>query len=481
MPLRKRKQTNATLYILFVLIGLLIAASAVAVVFYSEAEKYRTTNESLQDNFNEIATTSERDSMAMAALVGKKQPSKSRIATMVDYLDEATTAILGGVAAPTTAEVKAENANTGTQDALTLAKQYVDIGEPNTAGLVPTIKLLVAELENIKKARASIEQLLEDREIELASVIKTNAEKDKILLDETSQWQQKYDKIKQDYNDLQASLQQSTTQQVEGANVEVIRLKEENETLDNTLRKRQAELDLAQQSLLKAKLELAKIMPGPDPNAMAYKPDGKIILVDAQAKTVQLDIGIKQHVYRGLRFTVYDRGAGVSKDGKGKAEIEISDIAEHYSTARIISQELNRPILLGDVVANLIWESNKTTVFVVAGDFDINGDGRIDDNAVERISELVTNWGGRVDKDVTINTDFLVLGDIPELPAKPSLLEQAADSTALSNYKKALKKVEQYNNIKDQAHALWVGDLSYSKFLYFIGYQSPLSQAGALD
>jgi hypothetical protein len=476
MPLRKRKQTNATLYMLVVLIGLMLAAIAAAVVFYGEAEKYRTTNESQQRIFNDIANKSESDTIA--TIVGKKLPSKSMIGTMVAYLDEATTAILGGVAASTTAEVKAENANTGTKDALALAAQYINIGEPNTAGLVPAIKLLVAELENIKKARASTEKLLQDKESELASVVKTNAEKDKVLLEEKSKLQQQYDKVKQDYNNLQASLRQSTTEQVSTIMAQLNQLKQENKTLNDTLLKRQAELDLAQQSLQKAKAELVSIMP--DPNATASKPDGKVIVIDAQAKTVQLDIGVNAHVYRGLRFTVYDRGAGVSPDGKGKAEIEVTDIAEHYSTARIISQGINRPILVGDTVANLIWDSSKTNVFVVKGDFDINGDGYIDDNAVERISELITNWGGKVEKDITINTDFVVLGNVPDVPVKPELRTQAADPSALSKYESALQKLEQYNTIKDQAQALWLPVFSYSRFLYFIGYQSPLSQAEAL-
>ena len=41
MPAHRRKQTNAMLYTLITFVGLFIAATTVAVIFYVKAEEYR--------------------------------------------------------------------------------------------------------------------------------------------------------------------------------------------------------------------------------------------------------------------------------------------------------------------------------------------------------------------------------------------------------------------------------------------------------
>ena len=61
----------------------------------------------------------------------------------------------------------------------------------------------------------------------------------------------------------------------------------------------------------------------PVSNVAADQPDGRVILVDRQAKVVHISIGRDDHVYRGLTFAVYDKGQSVTKNGKGKAEVEV--------------------------------------------------------------------------------------------------------------------------------------------------------------
>jgi hypothetical protein len=479
MAVRKRKQTNAMLYTLVAFIGLFIIASAAAVMSYIKAEEYRTTlADTRNDFFRTIATQTEIDSMPTS--VGEKQGSRSRFDTMMTYLDTLSSTILGGVAATTSAEVKVNSSNSATKTALDMAGKYITLNDPNTMGLVPVIKALVAELQDTDKAHSTTKQLLKDKESELTTIVQADLDRDKQLIAEKTQLQQQYDQIKQDYTKLEATLRQSTDQQVQNLLSQTDQLRTDKQNLNDKLLKTEAELELAKSSMQVAKEELAKISPGPDPNATAYKPDGKIILIDNSDKVVHLDLGVNNHVYRGLRFTVYDRGTSVQPDGKGKAEIEIYDIAQNYSSARVISSSLNRPILLGDIVGNLIWDSTKTNVFVIAGTFDLNNDGRIDQDAVQRITERIEEWGGRVDKDISINTDFVILGDIPTVLDKPSLEEQESDQTALTKYENSLTKLNQYNDIKDQAKALWIPVFTYERFLYFVGYQSPISQKSAL-
>ena len=45
MPVRRRKQSNAMLYTLIIFVGLFIASTTVAVIYYVKAEEHRTKAE----------------------------------------------------------------------------------------------------------------------------------------------------------------------------------------------------------------------------------------------------------------------------------------------------------------------------------------------------------------------------------------------------------------------------------------------------
>ncbi len=78
----------------------------------------------------------------------------------------------------------------------------------------------------------------------------------------------------------------------------------------------------------------------------------------------------------------------------------------------------------GDIVANLIWDKRKVNEFVIAGDFDLNEDGKIDSDAISKITAVIEKWGGKVTDKISIETDFVILGKQPMITEKPSLDEQ---------------------------------------------------------
>ncbi len=170
-----------------------------------------------------------------------------------------------------------------------------------------------------------------------------------------------------------------------------------------------------------AQEKLTAIVPPPDSETPAFQPDGKILLVDNQTKMAHLNIGSDDRVYPGLTFSVYDKNFPIPRDGKGKAELEVFDVTKTFSAARIIRSEIKRPIAVDDIVANLIWDSDRTNVFVVAGDFDLDDDGNIDYDGTEKIKALVEKWGGKTTDNVTIDADYLILGRPPNRSAKANL------------------------------------------------------------
>ena len=465
------------LYTLITFVGLFIAATTTAVIYYVKAEEHRTGAADLQREMDELATDRERS--ALSGTVGERQARTSYMGSMIGYVDEALIMIVGGVPAPDSAEVKVKNANAEVANALSAAANHIDIGDPNTIGLVQAIKALAAELDNAIKAKLDTEKQLAEQLERFKLADQANVEKENTLSAERDKIQKAFEDEQQRYADLSANLQQTTADQVQTRTEERDQARDDLTTLNNALLLTQAELQTAQDRLKQTQDEVAKFEPGPDRGVLAHQSDAKVILVDGKARVVHLNIGSNDHVYPGLTFTVYDRGASVPKDGKGKAEIQVFDVSKTYSAARVVKPDLNNPILQGDVVANLIWDADRTNVFVVAGDFDLDSDGVLDVDGIDRIKRLVTKWGGEMADSISVDTDFLVLGKQPTVLRKPTIEEEEIDPRATARHEASLARLSRYNQLRDQAQSLWIPVFTYEKFLHFVGYNSQVSQAGA--
>jgi hypothetical protein len=466
------------LYTLITFVGLFIATTTVAVIFYVKAEEYKTGEADLQGQLKNLATSTERNELP--STVGARSGRETYLGLLAGYFDQTVTMIVGGPPAPDSAEIKIDGAGKAIEDALNVAKGYISIADPNMIGLVQTIKDLAAALDSTTKAKLNTEKELADKRAEFALAQAANADKEAALQVEKEEFRQQLEQTKKDYADLSTLLQQTTSEQVKRLTVERDQLRNDLSAKNSTLLETQALLKEAQDRMKLAQEEVAKIEPGPDRAVLAQEPDGEVLLVDDKAKVVHLNIGGNEHVYPGLTFTVYDRGTAVTSDGKGKAEIKVFDVAETYSAARIVNPEISKPILKGDIVANLIWDADRTNVFAVAGDFDLDGDGQLDADATTRIETLVEKWGGKMADAITIDTDFLVLGNQPTVLQKPSLEEEEIDPQATAKYEASLQRLARYNQLRDKAQSLWIPVFTYEKFLHFVGYKSQVSQAGAI-
>ena len=305
-------------------------------------------------------------------------------------------------------------------------------------------------------------------------------EKEQTLLAEKDKFQEQFEKVRAGYDELKELLEKKTDEQVKDLYGKLDQERSGREETSKQLLKSQAELQIAQERIQKIlKEDVWPIKPPPDKEVKAFEPDGKIILVDDQAKTVQINLGGNDHIYRGLTFAVYDRGQPIPRDGKGKAEIEVYDVGESFSGARIIHSDKKNPVVVDDIIANLIWSPTKANTFVVAGDFDLNGDGVRDDDAVAKIHRLVEKWGGKVADSVTVNTDYVIMGTPPEVPTKPTMQETERYPNAMEKYEHALQQAAKYKEVQNQAQALSIPILNADRFLYFIGYKTQAGNPGA--
>jgi hypothetical protein len=475
----KRQQSDAMLYTLILFVGLFIAATTVAVIYYVKFEDQRTITEKAQSVLQEIATTSELQ--RIGTIVGAKQARKSRLATMVDYLDEVVYLIIGGLPEDTSAEVKVNTANRSFKDTLTLAQAHINPAsiDPNTTGLVQIVQKLKTELDNTIKALQASEEQLADKIKDFNDAMIENYNKERAWLADKEDYRREIDSIKKDYNDLEVLLEKTSEERVQAL---MAQLSEERANLEQEHQEKlqiQAQLEMTQDKMKSQEDELRKIVPLPESEVVAHKSDGKIILVDNQAKVVHLNIGRDDRVYPGLTFTVYDKNMPIPKDGKGKAEIEVFSVEKNISAARIIKSEIKRPIILDDIVANLIWDYDKTNVFAIEGEFDLDNDGNIESDAIDKIKTLIEKWGGRVADTISIDTDFLVLGSPPSILVRPTTTELEMDPMATERYEASRQKYADYQEIQNKAQSLLIPVFNLERFLFFIGYKTQSGTAGA--
>jgi hypothetical protein len=478
MPIGKKSATDSTVYALIAFVALFIIAATVAVIFYLKFEEQRGLTEAAQKRLGEIASPSELQKIG--TLVGSEQAGRSRLKSMLDYVDRMVSLIVPEVPGETSAEVKVNEATTKVREMVAaLVGKNPDLNDidPNAALLQVTEKLN-ASLQNTRTAEAAAKGQLETLQSRFDDAMKAGLEKERVLLAEKEKFQQQFEKARSGYDEIKALLEKKTDAQVKDLYGKLDQERAGRDEINKQLLKTQAEFKAAEERIQRIlKENVWPVQPPPDKQVAAFEPDGKVILVDSQAKIVHINLGGDDRVYRGLTFSVYDKNQPIPRDGKGKAEIEVYNVGESVSAARIIRSEPKNPIVVEDIVANLIWDSKKTNTFVVAGDFDLNGIKGTD--ALEKIRGLVEKWGGKVADSVSINTDFVILGTPPDVPQKPTLAETETYPNAMEKYERAVERLANYKQIQSQAEALSIPILNADRFLYFIGYKTQAGKPGA--
>jgi len=231
---------------------------------------------------------------------------------------------------------------------------------------------------------------------------------------------------------------------------------------DLETRTRERDLAIVQYRELLKKLDPRTI----DTEQVVYRPDGKVVSVASAEGMVYLDIGAKDRVTEGLQFSVYPY-TGIPQSGKGKGVVEVINVSPNVCEARIIQQEKDSPITAGDMVANLVFDSLRSYNLLVEGNFDLNNTGEATPVGNKAIKELIRRYGGNLVKDLSIETDFVVLGDAPVKPKKP---DDTAPTEEWDLYQERLKDYNRYQQIKDAATGMKIPVISSRRFMDLIGY-----------
>ena len=471
MPAPRQSQNGAMLYTVITFVGLFIITTVIAVLYYLKAEDLRIELETSRSQLEAMA--SQREVQNLRGLVGEEERRKSRLGQTLGYIDQMYQMFSGVESEEISAKDKFAAVETTFAEVIAdMPEGMASSAEPNSPGVFRVIQMYKNKLEAAEDVASELGQQLDELYADFEQTRQATSEKEAELLKQIGSEQQRADTAQKSYDDLKALMEQKTTEQIGTLMGQNDVLMEESNKTKQDLLATLAKLKLTQDRMKQTLARLEAIKPRPNEEVDAYRSDGQILSIETSSNIVFLNIGAEDKVYPGLTFAVYDRNTPIPVDGQGKAEIEVFDVDKTTSVARIVKSKLKNPIVIDDPIVNLIWDSRATNSFVVAGDFDFNGDDKIDAGASKKIKQLIENWGGKVEAEVSINTDFVILGVSPKIPPKPSLDEIEIDPMAMDKYEASIGTLKDYQEVRKQAESLYIPIFNLKRFLNFIGYET---------
>jgi hypothetical protein len=273
------------------------------------------------------------------------------------------------------------------------------------------------------------------------------------------------------------------------AEIEADRQKE-RQTAADTINKLNSELAAKTNDLDNMNQELAKIRERLAAGRVSVNQpliqasDGTIIRVPSP-DLVYISRGSADQIIPGMTFEIYDRNAGVpavdtnnpNTDSLpvGKASVEVVSVGQHTSECRVTRHTPgSNSIQEGDIIVNLVYDPNVKYNFVVYGKFDLNHSGVPTDQQTEVIKQKITEWGGKLENQIGVDTDFLVIGIEPVVPRLTD--EERRDPIALQRASAAQAEYDAYEATIKRAQDLHVPILNQNRFLYLIGAYATISR-----
>jgi hypothetical protein len=312
----------------------------------------------------------------------------------------------------------------------------------------------------IDAATTSLEKKQAELLAEKATVQKTTADKNDLDAHYKGQVMQFETAAKTANDEKAAALKTLTTVEADlrKAQEDLVKGKEENVKLVEEARAlKQKEIDVLVKDVADKQVIIDRL------NEFVHKVnkadyaasfDGKITKINPSARTVWINVGSFDNLKKHISFSVQPQGVAAGSEIPPKAKIEVVQLlGPRLAECRIVEDDLNNPISVGDNIYTNLWDPGQKTRFGFAGKIDMNDDGTDD---MDQVHSLVATAGGQIDVEVvdgvekgelSIYTRYLVLGAIPA--DKPS--------------------AEAYNRLLDKAEKLGVQRIPLPVFLDQIG------------
>ena len=464
-----RTGRNSPPYVLILFVVLWVISTALAVLFYVNLGKRLEASTTTASQLAKFVSPAEMNNNTVQNMLSNATATDTVVGMLNHRVHELEAAILGQAKAMPTAvgPIVAEGGPVST------ALQSAGIS-PGTS-LLDAVKQLHAQAVAAQKAQKVAEAGLQQAANSLDTAKQT-------FKDDVSTIAQKLDRAHQQ---IQSLTQQLTTAQDKLATQATdfnnkITAQQQHSVADlrtQVVQNQQLSQELAARdniiSTLRSQIAVYKA-PSQGPNALLSHAAGKVLSVSPGTKDVFLNIGSKEKVPVGLTFAVYnpELGVGSGTHGGGKGSVVVTQVGKYASVARITNVAPGQAIFAGDLISNPVFRANQPRKFhfVIYGDFNVNGNGVPTADGRLEVARLIKQWGGVVDKNISTQTDFLVLGTPPSSSTLPIQGATSSQTTAITQARAAEQK--KYDQLIAEARTLSVPILNANRFLAMIGYNN---------
>ncbi|MAE60683.1 MAG: hypothetical protein CMJ49_04905 [Planctomycetaceae bacterium] len=458
MAVRSRAGVSAATVGLVIFVLLTVVAAVAAILIYAQLAKS-------QERF------AEKDE-SLARFVSTQEQSNREIQSLREAAGERGAATVVGALLAERSALRLRFSGDPSHTLTQISEALADTGAHPDDPALTAISSLRAQLQALTKERDDL---------------RTGAES---LREQITEKEEQIARLNQTHQDNVGSL--STEVQTIGKDVDVhfeataktldeieTNYKTQLDTKRNDLRQSQAKIAELQGEIDELRDELDRLrgkfrslgrVSAPD---MTKLVDGRVVEIAHAENLVYIDLGRRDKIFLGMTFEVFDptRGVVVDESGqqRGKASIEVVDVAETSATCRVVRETLGRPVLADDLVSNIAYDQNMVFKFVVHGDFDLDYDGRTSITDRQRVETLIEEWGGVVLDELTLDTDFLVVGVAPP-PARALSPDEEINPIDLAAQVQAHNKWREYQQVGEQARDMTIPVLNQNRFLVLIGY-----------
>jgi predicted nucleic acid-binding Zn-ribbon protein len=430
-------------------VGFLITS----VVFYSQKSKAEGAVLNLTNTYEEIIATGERQSNNVEVALNAARAERK---SLVDYLlsnNNELTRIATGSGTLTIEQVR-ERADTLTD---------------GTGSLAARIQQLEGDVASIASERDSTQERLDRQqadlqaELENLQTIEASADaKANEAIGRVDGYRREVANLRSDVEGFEQRTSQAAFR--------------DRDEYNANLRERDGRIAELNQQILVLRDQVRRLRGESDTDRVT--PFDEYALVDGEVAAVQpgdnlviITLGRADKLVIGMLFSVYSDASSIRPTASGeylpgKAVIEVIGMDESSARCRVIRASRGNPVVVGDVIANPVYDPKKTYNFVVFGNFDVDGDGVATPFERDALVAVIERWGGKVIDDISGDLDFLVLGKRPNEPLQPA---PNAPRVVYDEYLRLKNRVTRYEELFEAASASSIPVLNENRLRTLIG------------